>query len=796
MKRIARTGWVLAGGSVLGLLVCGLGVRTAIEQWRSKPLPSPEMSARQADSLTPREFSQLEIDAEIRDRLRFDPSWQPIVQAVRADILELRWGKGKPTNPVWKRYGAKVYPLLDYYARSQDPVRQEYGIAGIRALGKPYTTLWLERHVQRRLNSPGMHFLTSGYDWDNRKAWEKEFGLDDPLTRAQIVRLAQQHLKPRSAPDFYEQFNAQLLADLIGSEKVFGGYDYPDPSKPPKDLATWAQFERLPAPSDRDVRAAIAWFRRLPNEGQVYLLVERLGKRKAGDIPPAVRAWFRALATDTREQGHPADRAWAILELERHGDPVGKSLLQPLLAGDFAPLHALSRTVAYEGARWRGYHAYYLLLGLAERYPNSAFARGCRAYGDLTGRSYFNREERPPAILNKNARKTPAQRTADWQDWLARYPNHPGADDATYWLARSLQREGKILEAMQLWLDMMMRPVGDNDARYLAWPHVRTLLDVGLTIPQLETLAAKPANAPVLPLLRYALAVHHARSHHYARALELAATVDPNALADGILGTYYQAEAWEWRAEQFQPAGVRQTMVAMLAEQRQRWQHLRDLQAENTPASLYQLASHWTGAGGWKNGYLPIWDGNRTWHLPTPGNYFGFDSCTIWWACDLSARPREAMANSYRLGSQNAIALALYQQLLDRADLTPKLREKTLFMVAATLLEQWENHPSDETLAIHPPAGVVMSLPVSYSGYRGSDLKPLERDYRHRIDGIVTELQQRYPQSAFLDDLLFSLYFMTDDPAYLHRLLLAYPNGDRADEARYVLALRPHRPKW
>ena len=95
-----------------------------------------------ADSLSPEEISQLEIDDVLRDRLRFDPQWQEIAQAIRQDIIQAKWGREPVKNPAWKRYGAKAYPLLSYYARFGDRTRREYGIEGIRSLGIPYTYIW------------------------------------------------------------------------------------------------------------------------------------------------------------------------------------------------------------------------------------------------------------------------------------------------------------------------------------------------------------------------------------------------------------------------------------------------------------------------------------------------------------------------------------------------------------------------------------------------------------------------------------------------------------------------------
>jgi hypothetical protein len=141
-----------------------LGISSLLYQGLSQPgkkIPTPQVAAQQAEKLTPEQLTQVEVDEEIRDKLRTDPEWMEIAAAIRQDLMVLKWGKGKPQNPVWKKYGAKAYPLLDYYTRSKDEVRQEYAVLGIRSLGKPYTTLWLTRQIQRKLTTPDIYLVTT-----------------------------------------------------------------------------------------------------------------------------------------------------------------------------------------------------------------------------------------------------------------------------------------------------------------------------------------------------------------------------------------------------------------------------------------------------------------------------------------------------------------------------------------------------------------------------------------------------------------------------------------------------------
>lgn len=763
-------------------------------------IPNPQQAAQQAEKLSPEQITQVEVDEQIRDRLRTDPQWQEIAAAIRQDIMILKWGKGKPPNPAWKRYGAKAYPLLDYYTRSKDEVRQEYGIVGIRSLGKPYTTLWLTHHLQQKLTTPDIYLVTENLkslrdgtddDMKHENAWLKEFGLDEKATRLRLVNIAKQNLQPESSDpvyqyknyyQFHSEFNKDFLVAVLGYDKVYP--PQPVESKPPLNLPQWFKVESLTKPNQSQIQSAITYYNNLSPKTQEQLLVEHLGQVKAGKISPIGKAVLQYLANNPKSP----DQVWAMAELERHGDAQGTKQLQQIINDDLSKINSLTRFAGYESHTIRNTHAYYLLINIAQKYPQSKFIRGCREYGDLTGASYFDKADRPKEILERNAKKTPAQQIRDWQQWLSKYPDHPGADDATYHLARSLQDNNDVMGAMRLWNKLMTQPVGDGDAIYLAYPYVRSLLDVGLTTEQIETLLAEPPMQPMVPLLKYALSVRYARGQDYVKALQTSEKLDLIAMSNNVLGSYYNYNPYWWTgASNPKTIEVQKQMQAMLLEQRQRWQNLLKLQQENTPDSQYRLASNWAGAGGWKNGYMAIWDGFRAFHLP-------LQDCQTWWVCNLKRRDPNLVRSLYQNSSQNAVAISQYQKLLNNPLTPPPLREKTLYMVASTLLWQWQDHPFGETLRIHPPAGVPGKLQNdqddSDNGDSQDSSKEMEQNYQSRIDQIISELQISFPQSKYIDDLLFSSYYLSGKPEYLQQIVQRYPQSDRATEAKFLLENR------
>jgi hypothetical protein len=77
----------------------------------------------------------------------------------------------------------------------------------------------------------------------------------------------------------------------------------------------------------------------------------------------------------------------------------------------------------------------------------------------------------------------------------------------------------------------------------------------------------------------------------------------------------------------------------------------------------------------------------------------------------------------------------------------------------------------------------------AYQDYEQRE-KSMQSDYQRRIDGIITELQVKFPQSNYIDDLLFSSFFLSEQTSYLQRLLDRYPQSDRAAEAKFLLDIK------
>lgn len=738
-------------------------------------IPSPEEAALIAERLSPEELTQVNINNDIRDSLRSMPEWNFLLQEIRRELIIFKWGEAvKLENPVWERYGAKVYPLLAYYTNDWDSSRREYGLEGIRYLGKPYTTIWLEEHLKTG-NKLYNFYLP-------KNVLEEEFGLDDPEVLDYMVELAWAGYDYESLPWFNKRFLAKMLGYKSVEDPDYRNYLMKEEKE--YELSAWDAFESLTSINDSQASDLIEYFYSLSLDEKEFILIHRLGPIKAGEISDAGNILLSRLA----ENQNSPYRTWAIAELDRHGSSKGRELLKNIINNDLKELNSLTKLVDYDSPSSARLHAYLLLVNIAEKYPESRFIQGCIKYGDIRGMSYFGQAPRSKDIQDLNSSMSLTERVKAWQEWLNLYPDHPGADDAIYFLAQSLQEQNNILEATRYWIRLMIENDGDRDASEFAWPQLRSLIDVGLTIEQLQLLAYEKRNTAIEPILRYALAVRYARSQEYEKALQLTNGLDLSLMPTHVLGSYYKTDTFKvWHLS---VDDIQHEMQTMLLEQRQRWKRLRNFQIEGTHESKYLLASSWAGSSGWKNGYLNVWDYFRVSLLPIADE----EDCKIFWTCDLSKRDFSSIQTIYQKSNANYIALDLYQEIMEDPNTPLSIREKTLFMSASRLVAQLEYYPDRETIILHPMPGVDGKAKIHSSQQSDEDLEEnvadgesIDQEYKNRIDELISQLKREFPESSYIDDLLFSSYFLSREEEYLNEILTAYPSGDRADEAKFLL---------
>ncbi len=727
---------------------------------------------------------------------------------LKRDLVWYRYGAPPSLHNQAERWFPLTYPLLAHWSQSEDPARSGYALQVLLRHGQPYTSAWLEERLKH--NRSGSDFSQAIRDPLTGKTfedWQQLFGLDQPAPRQRLIQLAIANLKDQPT---WQQFNADFLNTL--TSEGLGNRVWPQllaaaQSAPPARARVLLElfpydFEGLPSNLAQQVRAlranlppdpdqsntwdAIEQFRSLTNPtpqsvlafyqtlslAQQQLLLSQMPTTATGLSPSA-----RLLLDQVVRAENSPNRILAAAVLLSQNDPRGREILAGVVDGDLQALNSVQSD-------------YLLLLQVAQAFPDSRFSRACREYAAIRGGTYFG-DYRPTVgdDWHEVQRRLPAaSEAARWRGWLADYPDHPGADDAGYWLGRSLEWQGQRVEALQQFANLLATPTGDGDMQSAIRDRFLLLLDVGTTAQELDQFLKANAQHPLAPVVRYALALHLARSHAYDQALALSEGLALADLSQQYLGAGSLGESGQ-NASEIQTA---------FEAQRQRWRHLSQWLPLDTPQKRYALASAWAAEDGWKNGYLVFYNGSRTAQLA-----FGIYSN--------DARDNTEIADGYRRANANVVALALLWPLLTGPNPPAELVEKSRYLQVALLYRQFISYPPPETEAMHPlpqfaagvgadaslytPAADPYAPPPSdpyYLAYRAN--REREAWYVRQAIDATHQLLAQFPQSRFGDDALLSLYEMSGDARFLDQLLARFPQGDRAEEARAARFVARHAP--
>lgn len=725
---------------------------------------------------------------------------------IRADLHhDLIWyrylGSRGPVSPEdAQRFQGSLrwYPLtqslLERWETSPEPLRRSYVRQVWETKGVSYARQWLQRQLRRNPEGVDLPDGFNRYDSPEAAALAR-YGLDDPATQYALIDLAIQHLDPTRSG--WSQFNVefiQTMAQLPGQQEatwravidrvqalppeqaqnLITIFPYRLDTLPPqlaaaietlqqqldaqRDPEPWQieqeleeKLRSLPSPTPEALRAIYV---QVSVDQRPYILRSLAN----GDtLTPAARILLQSIAT---EDGDPQQVLAATL-LHQKGDRTGEALLRRVLNDDMERLHPLSSS----------YDGWLLMLHLAEAFPESRFTEACRAYGAIRGGDYFGDWH---SYSDAPRPWSPAEEGERWQTWLQQYPEHPGADDATYWLARTWEWQDRPLEALRVVADWIVNPNGDRDMAYALRTRLYSLLDVGTSATDLETFLAEAPQHPLQPLITYALALRHARTHDYAQALSLTT----NLTLDPVFRQYVQPSWPEWwEVTPLDPS---------LANQRQRWQSLGQIR------DPYTLAVAWAAADGWRAGYFLPFQGSRAASL-TYDPVLGAD-------LERDAAPPTDPTRGLHQANHHAIALKLLAPLTESSQRSLRLRAR--YWQGVVLYRQFVSYPPAETQALVPLPGLPDAIGRDPALYvpRDSYFEPGDPYYAewatqqeknawyvrqmiHLVEQISAEGRNDYG-----DDLLLALYEMTGDPQWPSRLLADYPRSSRAVEAEAVLS--------
>jgi hypothetical protein len=652
---------------------------------------------------------------------------------LRADIT---WtnvdGPPDKTTQAYRWYPL-TYPVIERWSLGDDGVRQQYALKTVVHFGGPLGRRWLDTAIDR---NPAGYGLLPGKDDPTYSAFRDAVGLNDAAQRRRAAESAVRHLgaEPLGGGAFDEQLLAWLAPDSLPAVENWAQ------NAGPTELQEL--FEILPY----DLSGLTA------DQAARVARLQSIAKKE-------VARYERSLPQTPRQRDPNQAIYDAVIALNA-GDKRGLPLLRPVVDGDLRRLDEIPSSD---------------LIVLASAFPNSRFAKGCYAYDRLRGGTYFGRD----FVYGPDF---PTGSVEAWRGWLTAYPDHPGADDATYWLGRTLARDGSRVEAAWAFADGLDRNVGDGDMDHAIWLRLTSMLDVGMTEAELATLVRLHPLSRFGPIIRYARAVRRARANDFRGAIALSEGLDVSP----------EFRVLSDRHLLYEPAGVARDFDA----QRKRWRELAALIPNLRTASIDardRLASAWSDDDGWKIGYLDLFNGWRQGGAELLG-----DPDFRW----------DGLAPLAQGANQNAQTIALAKPLTTRS-VPVAVRRRNQRRVIVALYEQQTAFPDIETHAM----GSLFSLPSS-AGFDVSVLpatrpfaRPGDPYYREAARGAaiddwwarqtIVEAERyvaEYPDDGFSSTALLAAYEVSGHTKYLRQVIDLYPDGPRTEEARALLWRATTRP--
>ena len=631
---------------------------------------------------------------------------------VRRDLhADLTWMHvGAPVemrSRAWKWYPL-TYPVLDRWLQTGDGDSAQYAFETIVHFGGPFAKLWLQQNIERDATP-------SYFPYDGLSSSLEAFGLSTSQARYRIALQAAKHVA--SEDGFDQHFDAVLLAQL--------GPDALTAIEQALRNTPWQHQEKL--------------FAALPYDRKNWTTDERA---RADRLEARSNAYERATNPEVEQ------RSALSIAAERltNGDRSMLAVLAPHVNGDLRAFN----TIDYMPN----------LIAVAQAFPQSRLTRGYRAYDALRGDTYFYRndaidEALPVRFLDTNA----------WKTWIAAFADHPGADDAAYWLGRALQSRGERVAALRTYADALERQLGDGDMRDVIAGRMLWMLDVATTDNDLKAYIQAYPKATLTPIVSYARAVRAARVGDFTQASKLR----PKHLEQYIdtvkrLGLIYDTSG----------------LSLLMTQQQTAWQQLNR-------ASQEQVEDAWNSDDGWKIGYLVFFNESRDGGT----GYIG----------DSGLAP-DILVRNMQLANPNAHVISYAATRIRHASQAEQRPERQRLIVA--LYQQIAEYPDQETEAMERLPDLPVGVGQDTSLY--SDPHSIDTSYmtpkeaasarqQHEIDMWWTrqtvfqvhEYARLYPNDGFTSTALLSAFEVTGRTSYLHRLIETEPNGDRTEEARALL---------
>lgn len=150
------------------------------------------------------------------------------------------------------------------------------------------------------------------------------------------------------------------------------------------------------------------------------------------------------------------------------------------------------------------------LLQLANRYPDSKFTQGCREYASLIGEdTYFG----PNLSLGNNKASifkqpfNPSRELEMWPEFIEKYQDHPGVNDAMYRVARAYEMKQDYEKAL-IWYQKSSNHINNDFFSNAARSRILFIIDMLMTPEFIDNFGEKYPENSLIPMLAYSKAIH------------------------------------------------------------------------------------------------------------------------------------------------------------------------------------------------------------------------------------------------------------------------------------------------
>jgi TolA-binding protein len=394
------------------------------------------------------------------------------------------------------------------------------------------------------------------------------------------------------------------------------------------------------------------------------------------------------------------------------------------------------------------------LLAIANKYQNSLFVRGCKEYTRKTNGTYFGSKSKYFGVFREPF--NPQDESKKWEDFFAKYPNHPGTDDALHRIGRSYEinenYESAVLyfyRASQAFDGLFQKSSKDRILR---------IIDLLMSKEQLLNFSKNYPNHPLIPYIEYTNAIHLVRDGNYAQALTKLRNF-VNKYQDNLLESLVSGN--EFLGSDF---------FNSVKQQIKEVEYLERIHSKpESDGRLYEEAKYWINDN---KSFIELPTYNHLWQ----GMMIGSSNIIIpsdWSATD-TYNKYLVTNNLVQTSSQNY------------ADKIGYLRAVKIFN---KLIQQY---PNSQLLTKSK-----YSIGVAYYYLWRRSYPVFSTDVRSWNEAAINnfdEFVRNFPSSILADDALYSIAFIYENSGNhekakeaVRKILSAYPNGDIATKRSEII---------